>query len=48
MFDDADTLRRKIQLGREMNLSAGFLMYPEVSDLLPAMFGRGGGQSRFS
>lgn len=38
MFDDAGTLRRKIQLGREMGLTAGFLMYPEVSDLLPALF----------
>ena len=40
LFDDADTLRRKIQLGQEMNLSAAFLMYPEVSDLLPELFRR--------
>jgi len=38
MFDDADTLRRKIQLGRELGLNAGFLMYPETVDLLPALF----------
>jgi len=43
LFDDAGTLRRKIQLGREMGLGAGFLMYPEVSDLLPELFGRGQG-----
>ena len=40
LFDDAGTLRRKIQLGQEMNLSAAFLMYPEVSDLLPELFRR--------
>jgi len=40
MFDDADTLRRKIQLGRELGLNAGFLMYPETADLLPALFGK--------
>lgn len=41
LFDDGDTLRRKIQMGREMGLCAGFLMYPETADLLPAMFGKG-------
>ncbi len=41
LFDDGDTLRRKIQMGREMGLCAGFLMYPETADLLPAMFGNG-------
>ena len=40
MFDDADTLRRKIQLGRELGLNAGFLMDPEPADLLPALFGK--------
>ncbi len=40
LFDDADTLRRKMQLGQEMNLPAAFLMYPEVADLLPALFRR--------
>lgn len=40
MFDDADTLRRKIQLGQELGLGAGFLMYPETVDLLPALFGK--------
>jgi len=39
LFDDAGTLQRKIQLGQDMGLGAGFLMYPEVADLLPALFG---------
>lgn len=43
LFDDAGTLRRKIQMGREMEIGAGFLMYPEVTDLLPELFGRGRG-----
>lgn len=40
LFDDADTLRRKIQLGRDIGAGAGFLMYPEVEDLLPELFGQ--------
>lgn len=40
LFDDADTLRRKIQMGQEMGLAAGFLMYPETEDLLPALYSR--------
>lgn len=40
LFDDADTLRRKMQLGQNMGLGVGFLMYPEVPDLLPALFGK--------
>lgn len=40
LFDDADTLRRKIQLGRDLGLSAGFLMFPETADLLPALYGK--------
>lgn len=46
LFDDAGTLRRKIQLGRELGAAAGFLMYPETEDLLPELFGQrrqGGG-----
>ena len=38
LFDDAGSLRRKIQLGQDMGITAGFLMYPEVSDLLPELF----------
>ena len=38
LFDDADTLRRKIRLGRSMDCSAAFLMFPEVEDLMPELF----------
>jgi len=41
LFDDADTIRKKIQIGREIGIKAGFLMYPETEDLLPALFGKG-------
>lgn len=47
LFDDAGTLRRKIQLGRELGIAAGFLQYPEVSDLLPELFSNKG-QDNFS
>ena len=40
LFDDAETLRRKIRLGQELGIGAGFLMYPEVEDLLPELFGQ--------
>ena len=40
MFDDADTIRRKIHLARDMGVHAGFLMYPEVEDILPEIFGQ--------
>ena len=38
VFDDADTLRRKLHTGRDLGFSAAFLMYPEAADLLPALF----------
>lgn len=38
LFDDADTLRRKIQLGRELGIGTGFLVYPETADLLTSLF----------
>ena len=37
LFDDAGSLQRKIQLGRELGIGTGFLMYPEVQDLLPGL-----------
>ena len=40
LYDDAETIRQKIRTGHEMGLCAAFLMYPEVKDLLPALFGR--------
>ena len=38
LFDDAETLRRKIRLGRALGCEAAFLMFPEVEDLLPVLF----------
>ena len=40
LYDDAGTLRRKIQLGQDIGAGAGFLMYPETEDLLPELFGQ--------
>ncbi len=37
LFDDAGTLRRKIELGQEMGIGTGFLMYPETADILPEL-----------
>lgn len=39
LFDDAGTLRKKIHLGQELGISAAFLMYPEVEDILPELMG---------
>ena len=38
LFDDAGTIRRKIQIGSTLGLSTGFLLFPEVRDLLPQIF----------
>ena len=40
LFDDADTLRRKLALARELGYAAAFLMLPEVEDLLGELFGQ--------
>lgn len=40
LYDDVETIRQKIRTGHEMGLCAAFLMYPEVKDLLPALFDR--------
>ena len=40
LFDDADTLRRKLRLGQDLWIGAGFFMYPEVEDLLPELMGQ--------
>jgi hypothetical protein len=43
LFDDADTLLRKVRLGSAMGIATGLFMYPEVEDLLPRLFpGRSG------
>lgn len=33
LFDDADTLKRKLRLASSLDLNAAFLMWPEVADL---------------
>lgn len=38
MFDDGDTIRRKVQLGQDLGIRTGFLMYPEVEDILGQLF----------
>lgn len=44
LFDDGDTLARKLRLASALGISAAFLMYPEVEDILPKLFsGKAGG-----
>jgi len=38
LYDDAHTIREKIRLGQSMGFCTAFLMYPEVEDILPALF----------
>ena len=38
LYDDADTLSRKLHLGQTIGAGAAFFQYPEVRDLLPALF----------
>lgn len=38
LFDTAETLRRKLLLGRERGMETAFFMLPEVEDLLGALF----------
>jgi hypothetical protein len=38
LFDDAETLRRKVSLGSSLGFSAAFFLWPEVADLAPALF----------
>ncbi len=40
LFDDADTLRRKLALGAELGIGTAFFMLPEVDDLGSELFGR--------
>ena len=37
LFDDAETLRRKLRVARECGIPDAFCVYPEVSDLLPRL-----------
>lgn len=38
LFDDADTLRRKMEMGQQLGISEGFVMFPETADILPQLF----------
>lgn len=40
LFDDADTLRRKIALAAELHIPTGFLSLPESLDALPQLLGK--------
>ena len=40
LFDDADTLRRKISLGTELGIAAGMLSLPEAAEALPGLLGK--------
>ncbi len=42
LFDDADTMARKLRAGDAMGLPAAFLMWPEASDLADRLFRRQG------
>ena len=39
LFDDADTIRRKLRLGSELGIAIALVMLPEVDDLLNDLFG---------
>lgn len=40
LFDDAETIRRKLRLGAELGIAAALVMLPEVDDLLGDLFDR--------
>ena len=40
LFDDGDTLRRKMQLGESLGIGEGLLMYPEVADILDYLYAK--------
>ena len=37
LFDDAETLRRKLKLGAQFGFSAAFFMWPEIKDLADSL-----------
>ena len=37
LFDDAETLRQKVKLAQNLGIQTAFLMFPEISDLLPEL-----------
>lgn len=44
LFDDADTLRRKMKIGSTLGFSAAFFLWQEVSDIAESLFGQTNGQ----
>ena len=40
LFDDADTLRQKLRLGRQLGVAAAFFQWPEVCDIADSLFRR--------
>ena len=44
LFDDAETLRKKLELARQLGIRTAFLMYPETVDLLGLVFDCRGGR----
>lgn len=40
IYDDAETLNRKLRIGSSLGYQTALVMYPEVSDLLEKLFGR--------
>lgn len=38
LFDDAETLRRKLQMGREVGVKAAFFVWKEVEDIADTLF----------
>ena len=40
LYDDVETLRKKLRLAGSMGIAAAFLMYPEVEEILPELFAR--------
>lgn len=40
LFDDTDTLRRKMALAEELGITEGFLMWPEVADIAGELFSK--------
>ena len=37
LFDDAETLRQKVKLAQNLGIQTAFLMFPEMSDLVPEL-----------
>ena len=40
LFDDADTLRQKLRLGRQLGVAAAFFQWPEACDIADSLFRR--------